>query len=165
MNSTKLIRIGEVWNGTNSLFNRRFGFVVIGNFATMATWHNDFSSLLACGTLGVGSLIPLQLTNTQVNFRLFCSAQYSIPTCILLPSLSQTTILPSGSTPTPVGHWNCPLPSPLRPKWNIKPPFWLNTCTLWLWQSVMIIRPSSSTATPNIPLNSPISVPFLPNLR
>ena len=154
MNSTKLIRIGEVWNGTNSLFNRRFGFVVIGNFATMATWHNSWSSL-----------IPLQLTDTQMKFRRYCSAQYSLLTCILLPSLSQTTILPSGSTPTPVGHWNCPLPSPLRPKWNIKPPFWLNTCTLWLWQSVMIIRPSSSTATPNIPLNSPISVPFLPNLR
>ena len=53
INSMKSIRIGEVWNGTNSLFNRRFGFVVIGNFATMATWHDDFSSLLACGTLGV----------------------------------------------------------------------------------------------------------------
>ena len=84
-------------------------------------------------------------------------------TCILFPSLSQTTILPSGSMPTPVGHWNWPLPSPFRPNWNRKPPWELNTWTRWLWQSVTTIRPSSSTATPKMPLNSPISVPFLPN--
>ena len=39
-------KIDEVWNGANSLFKWRFWFVVIQKFAIMASWRNDFSSLL-----------------------------------------------------------------------------------------------------------------------
>ena len=41
----KLNKINEVWNSVNPLFKRCFGLLSSKNFATMATWRNDFSSL------------------------------------------------------------------------------------------------------------------------
>ena len=41
------IEINEVWNSANPLFKWCFQFVVTRNFATMAMWQNDFSSLLS----------------------------------------------------------------------------------------------------------------------
>ena len=41
----KLNKIDEVWSSANPLFKWRFRFAVIENFATMAMWRNDFSSL------------------------------------------------------------------------------------------------------------------------
>ena len=43
----KLNEIDEVWNSVNPLFNWCFGLLSSRNFASMATWRNDFSSLLA----------------------------------------------------------------------------------------------------------------------
>ena len=43
----KLNRIDKVWNSANPLFRWRFGLLSSRNFATMATWRNDFSSLLS----------------------------------------------------------------------------------------------------------------------
>ena len=34
------------WNSTNRLLSDFIGLLLSKNFATMATWHNDFSSLL-----------------------------------------------------------------------------------------------------------------------
>ena len=42
----KLNKANEVWNSANQLFKWRFGLLSSRNFATMATWCNDFSSLL-----------------------------------------------------------------------------------------------------------------------
>ena len=42
----KLNKIGEVWNSANGLLSDLFGFLSSNNFATIATWRNDFSSLL-----------------------------------------------------------------------------------------------------------------------
>ena len=43
----KLNKIDEVWNSVNPLFKWRFGLLSSKNFATMATWRNDFSSLFS----------------------------------------------------------------------------------------------------------------------
>ena len=43
----KLNKIDEVWNSASPLFKWRFGLLSPRNFATMATWRNDFSSLLS----------------------------------------------------------------------------------------------------------------------
>ena len=42
----KLNKIGEVWNSANRLLSDFIGLLSSKNFATMATWRNDFSSLL-----------------------------------------------------------------------------------------------------------------------
>ena len=44
----KLNKIGEVWNSANRLLHVSdlIGLLSPQNFATMATWRNDFSSLL-----------------------------------------------------------------------------------------------------------------------
>ena len=44
----KLNKIGEVWNSANRLLHVSdlIGLLSPKNFATMATWRNDFSSLL-----------------------------------------------------------------------------------------------------------------------
>ena len=43
----KLNKIDELWNSANVLLRAVFGLTVSSrNFATMATWRNDFSSLL-----------------------------------------------------------------------------------------------------------------------
>ena len=43
----KLNKINEVWNSANSIFKWRvFSLLSSRNFATLAMWHNDFSSLL-----------------------------------------------------------------------------------------------------------------------
>ena len=41
----KLNKIGEVWNSANRLLSDFIGLLSSKNFATMATWRNDFSSL------------------------------------------------------------------------------------------------------------------------
>ena len=41
----KLSKIGEVWNSANRLLSDFIGLMSSKNFATMATWRNDFSSL------------------------------------------------------------------------------------------------------------------------
>ena len=41
----KLNKIDEVWNNAYPLFKWRFGLLWSRNFATMATWRNDFSLL------------------------------------------------------------------------------------------------------------------------
>ena len=41
----KLNKIDEVWNSANLLFKWIFGLLSSKNFATMAMWRNDFSSL------------------------------------------------------------------------------------------------------------------------
>ena len=43
----KLNKIEEVWNSANLLFKWIFGLTSSKNFATMATWRNDFSPLLS----------------------------------------------------------------------------------------------------------------------
>ena len=43
----KLNETDEVWNSVNPLFNWCSGLLSSRNFASMATWRNDFSSLLA----------------------------------------------------------------------------------------------------------------------
>ena len=43
----KLNETDEVWNSVNPLFNWCFGLLSSRNFASMATWRNDFLSLLA----------------------------------------------------------------------------------------------------------------------
>ena len=43
----KLNKIEEVWNSANLLFKWIFGLSLSKNFATMATWRNDFSPLLS----------------------------------------------------------------------------------------------------------------------
>ena len=47
----KLNKINEVWNSANPLFKWLFDLLSSGNFATMATWCNDFSSLLQVESL------------------------------------------------------------------------------------------------------------------
>ena len=42
----KLNNIDEVWNSTNALLSDVFGLLSSRNFAIMATWRNNFSSLL-----------------------------------------------------------------------------------------------------------------------
>ena len=42
----KLNKIGEVWNSANRLLSDFIGLLLSKNFATMATWRKDFSSLL-----------------------------------------------------------------------------------------------------------------------
>ena len=42
----KLNKIGKVWNSANRLLSDFIGLLLSKNFATMATWHNDLSSLL-----------------------------------------------------------------------------------------------------------------------
>ena len=42
----KLNKIGEVWNSANRLSSYFIGLLSSKNFATMATWRKDFSSLL-----------------------------------------------------------------------------------------------------------------------
>ena len=42
----KMNKIEEVWNSVNLLLKWIFGLLSFKNFATMAAWHNDFSSLL-----------------------------------------------------------------------------------------------------------------------
>ena len=42
----KLNKIGEVWNIANRLLSDFFGLLSSKNFASMATWRNDVSSLL-----------------------------------------------------------------------------------------------------------------------
>ena len=42
----KLNKIGEVWNSTNRLLSGFNSLLSSKNFATMATWRNDFSFLL-----------------------------------------------------------------------------------------------------------------------
>ena len=42
----KLNKIGKVWNSANGLLSDFIGLLSSKNFATMATWRNDFSSLL-----------------------------------------------------------------------------------------------------------------------
>ena len=44
-----LDKIDEVWNSANPLFKWRFDLLSSRNFATMATWRKDFSSLLVTG--------------------------------------------------------------------------------------------------------------------
>ena len=39
----KLNKIGKVWNGANSFLSDFFGLSSSKNFATMATWRNEFS--------------------------------------------------------------------------------------------------------------------------
>ena len=39
----KLSKIGKVWNGANSFLSDFFGLSSSKNFATMATWRNEFS--------------------------------------------------------------------------------------------------------------------------
>ena len=39
--------MGEVWNSANRLSSDFIGLLSSKNFATMATWRKDFSSLLA----------------------------------------------------------------------------------------------------------------------
>ena len=46
-NQMKLNKIGEVWNSANRLLSDFFGSLSSKKFATMATWRNDFSSLLS----------------------------------------------------------------------------------------------------------------------
>ena len=41
----KVNKIGKVWNSLNSLLSDFIGFLSSKNFATMATWRNDISSL------------------------------------------------------------------------------------------------------------------------
>ena len=41
----KVNKIGEVWNSANRLLSDFIGLLSSKNFATMATWRNDFSSL------------------------------------------------------------------------------------------------------------------------
>ena len=41
------IKIHKVWNSANPLFKWRFDLLSSGNFATMAMWRNDFSSLFS----------------------------------------------------------------------------------------------------------------------
>ena len=41
----KLDKINEVWNIANLLFKWIFGLLSSKDFATMAAWRNDFSSL------------------------------------------------------------------------------------------------------------------------
>ena len=41
----KLNKIGEVWNSANRLLSDFIGLMSSKNFATMASWRNDFSSL------------------------------------------------------------------------------------------------------------------------
>ena len=41
----KLNKIGEVWNSANRLLSDFIDLLSSKNFATMATWRNDFSSL------------------------------------------------------------------------------------------------------------------------
>ena len=43
----KLNKIDEVWNSSANPPKYRFGLLSSRNFATMTTWRNDFSSLLA----------------------------------------------------------------------------------------------------------------------
>ena len=45
VNLRKLNKIDEVWNSAKLLFKWIFGLLSTQNFATMATWRNDFSSL------------------------------------------------------------------------------------------------------------------------
>ena len=40
----KLNKIGEVWNSANRLLSDFISLLSSKNFATMATWQNDFSS-------------------------------------------------------------------------------------------------------------------------
>ena len=42
----KLNDIDEVWNSAKPLFKWRIGLLPSKNFATVATWLNDFSPLL-----------------------------------------------------------------------------------------------------------------------
>ena len=42
----ELNKIGEVWNNASRLLNDCIALLSSKNFATMATWRNDFSSLL-----------------------------------------------------------------------------------------------------------------------
>ena len=59
----KLNKIGEVWNSANRLLSDFIGLLSSKNFATMATWRNDFSSLL---------LTPKgDYTKTFVNFFMY----------------------------------------------------------------------------------------------
>ena len=44
-NKMKLNKIVVVWNSANSRFSDVFGLFSSRNFSTMATWHNDISSL------------------------------------------------------------------------------------------------------------------------
>ena len=45
VNLRKLNKIDEVWNSAKLLYKWIFGLLSTQNFATMATWRNDFSSL------------------------------------------------------------------------------------------------------------------------
>ena len=47
----KLNKIGEVWKSANGLLKDFIGVLSSKHFATMATWQNDFFSLLTlCST-------------------------------------------------------------------------------------------------------------------
>ena len=59
----KLKKTGEVWNSANRLLSDLIGLLSSQNFATMATWRNDFSSLLS-----PGEMVGVNLTWDQVQF-------------------------------------------------------------------------------------------------
>ena len=56
----KLNKIGEVWKSASRLLNDCIGLLSSKNFATMATWRNDFSSLLTFKTSEKIEFISIQ---------------------------------------------------------------------------------------------------------
>ena len=62
----KLNKIGEVWNRANRLKSDFIGLLSSKNFATMATWRNDFSSLFVQISEKVAWNVPEGNSSTHV---------------------------------------------------------------------------------------------------
>ena len=68
--SVKSIKIDELWNGVNVLLSAVFGLLSSRNFATMATWRNDFSSLLISPTFYSFQFPFASLVNSEQSLTL-----------------------------------------------------------------------------------------------
>ena len=73
----KLNKIDDIWKSANLLFKWIFALLSSKNFATMATWRNDFSSLLSevhkrCSQFNI-KYVHLELLIKKPGFKSFPS--------------------------------------------------------------------------------------------
>ena len=76
----KLNKIDEVWNSANLLFSDVFGLLSSRNLATIATWRNDFSSLLHTSKRGLSRSI-LHLAKRSKKITASCQTREKANRC------------------------------------------------------------------------------------